>query len=478
MAKIDELLTHWREAGPIEWAEGLYGWIGIDRQPVTLTPWQRAALTAWWENRETVSTFAVSNVKKTGKTFVDALLLAWRWLALPGEHFAVGNDLDQSAGRQFQEIANMIKRNPFLSQNSRVTAKSITFEPTGSTITALAVDAAGNAGANHLTASHTECWGVIYEQGIRAFEELTPPPGRFYGLPALRIADSYAGFEGESDTWHNLVDRGLKGERISQEWPIYLAGGLLLFHIEGLEAQERCFRGSPAEAATYYADQQASLRPGTFERLHFNKRATGSEAFIELDAWDACVDPEHRPILPTREGPIYLGIDASVKHDSAAVVATGYDPERKKVILIRHRIWQPSTRDPLDIDGTIGAFVRELKKGYRVQEALYDPYQLADLSQRLRREGVNMVEYPQSVGNLTTMGTNLYELIKSKNIVLYADTLMRQAASHAIALQTSRGWRIAKEKSVFKIDPIVALAMSALAAVERGAYAAIPYEVY
>jgi hypothetical protein len=53
----------------------------------------------------------------------------------------------------------------------------------------------------------------------------------------------------------------------------------------------------------------------------------------------------------------------------------------------------------------------------------------------------------------------------SGNIVLYPDEYMRTCASHAIALQSSRGWRIAKEKTSFKIDVIVALAMSALAVV-------------
>ena len=89
----------------------------------------------------------------------------------------------------------------------------------------------------------------MYEAGIRAFEELTPPPGRFYGLPALRVCDSYAGYEVESVTWHSIVDRGLAGQRIDPDWPIYLSGGLLLFHAEGEEAQRLCFRGTPQDAA-------------------------------------------------------------------------------------------------------------------------------------------------------------------------------------------------------------------------------------
>ena len=465
--KTEQLIEHWREAGPADWAEGVYGWIGIDGQPITLEPWQRAVIDAWWTHRDSTTTLAISNIKKTGKTFLDAILLGWRWLVLPGEHFAIGNDLDQSAGRQFQQIAEMVKRNEYLKRNVKVSRKELTFTPTGSVITALAVDAAGNAGANHLTASHTEAWGIIYEAGIRAFEELSLPPGRFYGLPALRVCDSYAGFEGESDTWHKIIDRGLAGDRISDDWPIFKAGGLLLFHMQGEEAQDRCFRGTPEEAEQYYTDQRVDLRDGTYLRLHKNIRATGEEQFIPLEFWDACTDPDHRPILPTYERRLYIGVDASVKHDNAAVVAVYHDTELDKVVLAAHRIWKPSAREPLDLDGTIGDYLRDLGKKYSIAKVKYDPFQMHDLSTRLQSEGLPMVEFPQSSPNLTRMGQNLYELIKGGNLLLYPDIEMRLSASHAIAIQSSRGWRIAKEKTSHKIDVIVALAMASLAAIEK-----------
>ncbi len=272
----------------------------------------------------------------------------------------------------------------------------------------------------------------------------------------------------KSDTWHKLVDRGLAGDRVSDEWPIFSNHGLLLFHIDGEEAQKRCFRGAPEQAAVYYDDQRASLRPGTFSRLHENKRATGSEAFIPLEDWDKCIDINCRPMLPSFEKRLLVGVDASIKHDSAAVVAVYRDYELSKVVLAKHRIWQPSSRDPLDLDGTIGEFLRELHRTYSLQEVRYDPYQMHDLSTRLRSEGLPMVEYPQSVPNLTAMGQNLFELVKDGNLVLYPDEFMRTCASHAIALQSSRGWRIAKEKTSFKIDVIVSLAMASLAAIEKG----------
>ena len=49
-------------------------------------------------------------------------------------------------------------------------------------------------------------------------------------------------------------------------------------------------------------------------------------------------------------------------------------------------------------------------------------------------------------------------------MVLYPDAAMRLAVSRAVAIETSRGWRIAKEKQSHKIDVVVALGMAAHAA--------------
>ena len=82
--------------GPVSWAQGPHGWIDQSGQPVTLTPWQSAVLDAWYEHKQDVSTLAVSNIKKSGKTFLTSVITAWRFFALPGLHFCAANDLDLS----------------------------------------------------------------------------------------------------------------------------------------------------------------------------------------------------------------------------------------------------------------------------------------------------------------------------------------------------------------------------------------------
>jgi phage terminase large subunit-like protein len=165
---------------------------------------------------------------------------------------------------------------------------------------------------------------------------------------------------------------------------------------------------------------------------------------------------------------VWVGVDASVKRDSTAIVACTFDQVAKRVRLVWHRIFQPSPDDPLDFEAIIESTLFDLRRRFYVREVRYDPYQLVAVAQRLTAAGLPMTEFAQSVPNLTESSTNLYELVKGHNITVYPDDEIRLAMSRAVALETSRGWRIAKEKQSHKIDVVVALAMAALGAVHQG----------
>jgi hypothetical protein len=51
--------------------------------------------------------------------------------------------------------------------------------------------------------------------------------------------------------------------------------------------------------------------------------------------------------------PVWIGVDASLKRDSTAIVCTTWDEREKRVRLVWHRIFQPSPKDPLDFEATI-----------------------------------------------------------------------------------------------------------------------------
>lgn len=121
-----------------------------------------------------------------------------------------------------------------------------------------------------------------------------------------------------------------------------------------------------------------------------------------------------------------------------------------------------------DFGSTVEKSLLELKRRFWVREVRFDPYQMQATAQRLTAAGLPMVEFPQTISNLTEASTNLYELLKGRNLVIYPDDEIRLAVNRAVALETTRGWRIAKEKASHKIDVVVALAMAALGAVQQG----------
>jgi phage terminase large subunit-like protein len=148
------------------------------------------------------------------------------------------------------------------------------------------------------------------------------------------------------------------------------------------------------------------------------------------------------------------------------LILLAYDTKAKQVRLVGHRVFQPTPDQVLNFETTIEATLLELARRFQMRKILFDPYQMMASSQRLAQAGLPIEEFPQSPTNLTAASQNLYELINTQSIVCYPDSGMRLAVSRAIALETGRGWRIAKEKQAHKIDIVVALAMACYAAVK------------
>ena len=213
-----------------------------------------------------------------------------------------------------------------------------------------------------------------------------------------------------------------------------------------------------------------SLRPNQFLRMIKNDFVTSEATFIDMAAWDACVDPAATPAASDKELPIYVGVDASVKHDSTAIVAVTWDKELQKVRLVFHRVFQPSPTEPLDFEAAIENTITDLAQRFRVRKVLFDPFQMTATSQRLARQGIQIEEFPESTPNLTAASQNLYELINGHNLIAYHDAAMRLSVSRAVAIELPRGWRITKEKQSHKIDVVVAMAMACHAAIAMGTH--------
>jgi hypothetical protein len=215
---------------------------------------------------------------------------------------------------------------------------------------------------------------------------------------------------------------------------------------------------------------RSQMRPNAFLRMIENRFVSGESAFVDLDWWDGCVDPHATQVFADKSLPVWVGVDASVKHDSTAIVVVTWDKRVNKVRLVSHRIFQPTADQPLDFERCIEGTIRQYRERFSVRGVYYDPYQMQAVAQRLQACGVPMREYPQTMDRLTALGSNLYDLIKGRGLVVYEDDAIRLAISRAVALETPRGWKITKEKTSHKIDVVVALAMASLGCVSEGQY--------
>jgi hypothetical protein len=326
---------------------------------------------------------------------------------------------------------------------------------TGATITAIASDYAGAAGSNPTISSFDELWGYTSENARRLWDEMVPVPTRKI---SCRLVTSYAGFEGESELLEELHKRGTSQPSIGTD--LYAGDGLLCFWSHQPIA--------PWQDQAWLTQMRSALRANQYLRMIENRFTTTDDSFVDMDWFDACVDPDLRPRVADKGLPVWVGVDASVKRDSTAIVAVTWDDKPKKVRLIWHRIFTPTKTDPIDFEEMIEETILDLRKRFLVRRVHFDPYQMQASSQRLRRLNVNMYEFPQTLPNLTRSSQNLYELIKSGGITFYRDADIRLAVQRSVAVESTRGWRIAKDKTSHKIDVVVALGMAALGAVKWG----------
>jgi hypothetical protein len=391
--------------------------------------------------------------KKSGKTGFAALHVLTTILLFGGrfaEAYALANDEEQAASRVFQAIRRIVEASPLLMREAKITADKITFPAfANAVITTVASNYATAAGANPTISCFDELWAYSSERSHRLWDEMIPPPTRKI---ACRLTVTYAGFSGESTVLEALYKRGQAQPEVGPS--LYAGDGLLMaWHHEPI---------AHWQDERWLADMRRSLRPNQYLRMIENRFVTSEASFIDPAAWDECVDPLARPVVADKSLPVWIGVDASFKHDNTAIVVCTYGEQR--VRLVAHRVFVPTPGQPIDFELAIEATLLDFAKRFAVRRILFDPWQMQAVAQRLMKHGLPIREFPQTSPNLTEASQNLYDLITGRNLVMYPDAPMRLAASRAVALETSRGWRIAKEKASHRIDVVVALAMAAYAA--------------
>lgn len=438
----------------VEWAESEYI-LAETGAPIQLEEHQKRILREITkrdkQGRLIYQTVVYSAPKKSGKTEIAALLTLYWALFLCksyGEIYCCANDLEQAQSRVFNAVVKAVEANPNV--EAHITQRGIVF-PNGTKIIALASDYRGAAGANQDLSVFDELWAYSSESARRLYEEMTPVPTK----ESTRLVVTYAGFLNESALLHELYQMGT-GERIFDDLPVFRNGRIFLYW----DTEARM----PWQTSEYYAEQRKILRPNQYKRLHENAWVAAESQFIAIEKWDACVNSELSPAEPNKEISICVGIDASIRHDyTAAVAVTKLTDDT--IRLGHHTMWKP-LRGEINF-AEVEKYILWLHENFHLTVVRYDPFQFASSAQRLESQGVRLEEYPQTTNHLTEAGSLLYELIDSQRLEVYPDADFRQQIQNVVALETTRGFRIAKEQGAKKIDLIAALSFACVGAIEQ-----------
>lgn len=202
-----------------DWAEKHF-YIPLTTDPVVLPLHQKAILRFFFTRQGKhfpFQTVIYSTVKKSGKSTTAGIVARYyaETQARYGEILCIGNDMDQAKDRSFKEIVRSIELTPgYDPYRNRlpgiwnVMKLSMTNLKSGSSVKAIAVDAKGEAGGQPALTVWTELWGAENVEARRFWDEMTPIPT----VPdSVRMVETYAGYDGESELLRGLYDVGRGG---------------------------------------------------------------------------------------------------------------------------------------------------------------------------------------------------------------------------------------------------------------------------
>lgn len=406
-----------------------------------------------------------ARVKKQGKSALAGGVALFMASRRPySEVVIAASDKDQAKDRVLRAVKFACENGP-LASHAKVFRDTIELD-NRSIINALPMDWQGAAGGNYSAVIFDELHGYVYESQRRLFDELLPPPTQ---PEAVRWIASYAGFLGESELLKEWWDRGLAGEKISETLPIYLnqSAGLLAFIDTGPEAWRMDWMTQE------YIDQvRESERENTYRRLWLNEWTNAESAFVPMEAWERCYSKDLIPLQDKDPRRVVLGLDASTTRDITALVGSYLNTKTGKKEVLYVKTFKPQRgflrmgKPTIDLSLVQDEIERLHAKG-QVDCVVYDPFQLHSIATDLEKKGIRIKEFPQT-NQRTEADQALYDAIIGGQVQHYNHPDLNAHIRNAIAVESVRGFRLAKDKTSLKIDAAVALSMSLYGLKEYG----------
>jgi phage terminase large subunit-like protein len=355
--------------------------------------------------------------------------------------YAAAADQDQAA-LLLDAIGGFLSRTDGLVGALRVDARKVTATRGGATLEVLAADEASSWGLKpaFLIADEFAAW------------KTTPNSRRFWrslfsALP--KVPDSRLAIlttSGEpSHPSHKLLERA----RASDRWRVS-------------EVPGPC----PWIAAADLEEQKAELPAWEFARLHMNRWTESDDRLTNVADLAACVTLDGpRDWLRGRR--YALGLDVGLTADRTVLAVASMEAGTQTVVLDRMLVWQGSRQQPVSLD-VVEAAVVEAWRSYSRPPVIADPWQSAQLCQRLRARGVRVIEFAFTAQSVSRLALRLHGAIKDHALALPDDPDLLDELANVRLRETSPGVYRLDHDSDKHDDRAVALALAAVHLAERG----------
>lgn len=475
-------------------------WAG---QPINLEPWQQfiiGSLFGWKQGDGTRRFRTAYNEmgRKNGKSTLAAglgLYLAF-FDGEPGaEVYAAATKRDQSkivwdeAKLTVMKSSGLRKHVTPLASNLHSTATASKFEPLGA-------DKDGMDGLN----IHGAIVDELHAHKTRAMWDVLRTATGSRRQPLIFVITT-AGYDRNSICWqqHDYGVKVLEGIIEDDAFFAYIA---TIEEEDDWADEVAWYKANPNLGVSVKLDTlrteclEAQQMPGqqnAFRRLRLCQWTEQADRWMGMEAWDECAGQVDADELEGRD--CYAGLDLSTTTDLCSLnlyfpspdlseqpnqcLSFNWVPEdniqrRSERDRVPYQLWaeqgfiEATEGNVVDYD-VIRARINELNTRYHIQEIAIDRWNSTQLQTQLMGDGFTVVPFGQGFASMSAPTKELEKQVLAQELAHGAHPVLRWAASN-VAVQTDAAGNIkpAKDKSMERIDPIVALVMAIGRAMVQG----------
>lgn len=459
----------------------------------TLLDWQRDFLRRLfgWKRRDGTRRFRECYVevpKKNGKSPLGAGIGLYL-LGADGEAgaqvYCVASDKDQ-AGIVFKDALKMAMASDLFKNHvrPRETKKEIDLPSSNSFFRALSHEGFRNEGIN----MHGLLFDELHAQRTRELWDALVYSGASRRQP-LRVSLTTAGYDRLSICYeqHDYAEKVLSGQVEDDGFlPLVYSAG----RNDDWTSPDVWAKANPSLGVTVQVDelreacakaQKTPAAENSFRRYRLNQWTEQETRWLSMDQWNVCagaVNPEELRGLPC-----WAGLDLGARDDLSSLVLVFPRDDGRRTLLpffwvpgrsiheketkdrAPYSSWQRAglvefTSQPATDYRLIRQRINDLRAQYDIREIAFDSWGADQVKYELAEDGIEMVEFRQSMANFAGPTKDFERLIINGLLEHGGNPVLTWMASNAtVTCDTNGNYRPNKDAKREKIDGIVAAIM-------------------